>query len=337
MKQHFVAIDIGGSKISILARRVGSDRDIFGEKLKTPAKSGVEAVLRLLDQQIDKLAGGPAGLKALGVAVPGHVDDAGHVLWAGNLDGWVDLPLRQILEERYRAPVYVERDANCAALGEKWIGAAKGMNDFVFLALGTGVGAGLFLDGRLYRGAHFAAGEVGNMRLFSGKPAEDGGPAVSEIVGKRAIKRDAERATGRRMSAAEALERASAKRRLRRATRKVVEYLSASVMAISSVLDPEAILFGGGTSEAGEALLGRVRKRVAPLFGTRLMLAGLRTDSQLYGALWGAQNVAARRSSDAGRSAPLNLAEPLSKRSIRVKRSARSVAQRALSHRRRKR
>ena len=65
------------------------------------------------------------------------------------------------------------------------------------------------------------------------------------------------------MSAAEALEQAAEKRRLRRATRKVVEYLSASVMAISSVLDPEAILFGGGTSEAGEALLARIRKRVA--------------------------------------------------------------------------
>jgi glucokinase len=157
MKQHFVAVDIGGSKISTLARRVGSDRDVFGEKLKTPAKSGVEAVLRLLDELIDELAGGPAGLKALGVAVSRHVDDAGHVLWAGNLDGWVDVPLRGILEERYEVPAYVERDANCAALGEKWVGAAKAMNDFVFLALGTGIGAGLFLNGRLYRGAHFEA------------------------------------------------------------------------------------------------------------------------------------------------------------------------------------
>jgi glucokinase len=327
MKQHFVAVDIGGSKISTLARRVGSDRDVFGEKLKTPAKGGVEAVLRLLDEQIDKLAGGRDGLKALGVAVPGHVDDAGHVLWAGNLDGWVDVPLRGILEERYEVPVYVERDANCAALGEKWTGAAKAMNDFVFLALGTGIGAGLFLNGRLYRGAHFAAGEVGNMRLFSGKA--EGGPAVSEIVGKRAIKRDAERATGRRMSAAEALEQAAEKRRLRRATRKVVEYLSASVMAISSVLDPEAILFGGGTSEAGEALLGRIRKRVAPLFGTRLIRAGLGTDSQLYGALWGALKVAEGRLPEAGKGASPNFEKRASRRLIRAKRSERSKGDRS--------
>jgi glucokinase len=248
----------------------------------------------------------------------------------------VDVPLRAILEERYEVPVYVERDANCAALGEKWIGAARAMNDFVFLALGTGIGAGLFLNGRLYRGAHFAAGEVGNMRLSSGKA--EGGPAVSEIVGKRAIKKDAERATGRRMSAAEALEQAAEKRRLRRATRKVVEYLSASVMAISSVLDPEAILFGGGTSEAGEALLGRIRKRVAPLFGTRLIRAGLGTDSQLYGALWGAQKVAQMRSSErgkAGKGASPSIEKPGSRRLIPAKRSARAAVDR--SPRRRKR
>jgi len=174
MKQHFVAVDIGGSKISTLARRVGSDRDVFGEKLKTPAKSGVEAVLRLLERACRRPRR-PEGARRRGARSRGRCGSC--TLGGGNLDGWVDVPLRGILEERYEVPAYVERDANCAALGEKWVGAAKAMSDFVFLGLGTGIGAGLFLNGRLYRGAHFAAGEVGNMSARSrGMP--NGPPAA---------------------------------------------------------------------------------------------------------------------------------------------------------------
>ncbi len=76
-----------------------------------------------------------------------------------------------------------------------------------------------------------------------------------------------------------------------------MEHLSVSVVAICSLLDPEAVVFGGGTSEAGEALLGRIRNRAAPLFGTRLILAGLGANPQLYGALWGALQLAERKPS----------------------------------------
>ena len=298
MKRHLVAVDIGGSKTAILVQDARHGRRVYSEKLKTPAHGGLGVMLRLLDGQIDGLPGGRASVKALGVAVPGHVDDTGHVVCAGNLDGWVDVPLRSQLEERYQVPVFVERDANCAALGEKWMGAARKMDDFVFLALGTGVGAGLFLDGAIYRGVHFAAGEAGDMAFPAGKRKERPLPTISDVVGKNAIKKAARRATGEKLSAAEALERAAKQRRLLRATRNVVEYLSACVVAISSLLDPEAILFGGGTSEAGEPLLKRIREAVAPqhVVRARLMLAGLGTESQLYGALWGARNAASASS-----------------------------------------
>jgi glucokinase len=301
MKRHLVGFDIGGSKTAVLVREAGSEREVYANKVKTPAKHGVGAMLRLLDRHIDEIPGGRASMKALGVAVPGHVDDRGNVLSAGNLDGWANVPLREKLEERYQVPVFVEQDANCGALGEKWVGAAKEMNDFVFVALGTGVGAGLFLNGAIYRGAHFAAGEVGDMSFPAGKPGKpdkDAHPTVADVVGKRTIKKKAERATGEKMSAAEALERARTERRLERVAGKVVEYLSTTVVAISSLLDPEAIVFGGGTSEAGDALLTRVRECVAPrhVVRARLMLAGLGSRSQLYGAIWGAQRVAQSRS-----------------------------------------
>ena len=282
-------------------REAGSGRDVYADKLKTPASAGVEGIIRLVDEQIDNLPGGRSSIRSVGV--PGHVDPAGHVLCAGNLKGWVNVPLRTLLEDRYRAPVFVERDANCGAIGEKWRGAAVEMNDFVFLALGTGVGAGLFLDGRVYRGAHHAAGEAGDMVFPMHRGEKDRPATVSDVVGKRAIKKKVKRVTGEKMSAAEALEQSRRRPRIERATRDVVEYLSTSVVAICSLLDPEAILFGGGTSEAGEALLERIRQRVPPrlLLRARLLLAGLGSDSQLYGALWGAMKAANLATPDARR------------------------------------
>ena len=231
-------------------------------------------------------------MAALGLAVPGPVDPHGKVVRAGNLEGWVDVPLRALLEKRYGVPVFVERDSSCGALGEKWCGAATEMDTFVFLALGTGVGAGLFLDGRLYRGAHFASGEAGELAFFCGEKRTN----LSEVVGKNAIKKRVSRAIGKKLNAAEALARARKKSRLARATQPVIEQLTGAVVAIGALLDPQAIIFGGGTSEAGAALLSRLRKEVRGYLETvpRLMLAKLRGDAQLYGALWGAIHASQR-------------------------------------------
>ena len=292
MRRHLVAFDIGGSKVAVKGVEADGEREVYAAKLKTPADDGVPAMLLLLDAQIAKVPGGRSSLSALGIAVPGHVDDTGRVQQAGNLRGWRDVPLRKQLEDRYAVPVFVEQDANCGALGEKWRGAAKKMDDFVFLALGTGVGAGLFVGGSLYRGAHFAAGEAGDMTFPSDERDEE--TRLSDVVGKETIKKRAKKATGKKMSAAEALKKAPRMRALRSVARDVVEHLSSSVVAISALLDPEAIIFGGGTSKAGNPLLKMVRERVAPLGVVRaqLLLAKLGSESQLYGALWGAQQVA---------------------------------------------
>jgi predicted NBD/HSP70 family sugar kinase len=287
MKRHLVAFDVGGSKIAVLAREPRGGRDVLADKVKTPAGGGVEAVLGVIDAQLDRLPGGRAAAAALGVAFAGRVDAGGRVLQAGNLAGWEDVPLRAILEDRYGAPAYVERDASCGALGEKWCGAAVDMEDFAFLSLGTGVGAGLFLGGRLHRGAHDAAGEAGDVAF------PPGWGTVGGVLSKRVLKRTARRIFGEKLTTAEAFTRARRDERLRRATRKPVDYLAGLVIALAALLDPEAILLGGGTSEAGEALLRRLRRRIPRhLARTRLALAGLGARSPLYGALWGAGEAA---------------------------------------------
>ena len=117
MRRHLIGVDIGGSKTAILVHEAKTHRKVFTEKVKTPADGGVGAMFQLLDDWIDKLPGGRSSVRALGVAVPGPVDGEGHVVRAGNLSGWVDVPLRRQLEERYRVPVFVERDANCGVSG----------------------------------------------------------------------------------------------------------------------------------------------------------------------------------------------------------------------------
>jgi glucokinase len=276
-----VAVDIGGSKIALLARQGLDGADLLADKIRTPRDSTVKTVLSL----IDAFVGGVPGrrIAAIGVAVPGHVDERGHVRRAGNLRNWRDVPLKKLLEKRYRAPAFVEGDANCGALGEKWRGAAREMDDFVFLALGTGVGAGIVLDGTIHRGVHAAAGETGDLVIR--------GTTVSEVVGKRSIQKAARKAIGKRLRSADALRRAESDPRLEKATRDAVESLATSVTALWSILDPEAIILGGGTSKAGQPLLRQIRRRVAPL-KPRLLLAALGSQAQLYGALWGAGQVA---------------------------------------------
>src|SRR5262249_12079280 len=105
-------------------------------------------------------------LFAIGIGAPGMTDvTTGRVISANNLAGWTNVPLRELVQARFKAPVQVDNDANMAALGERWQGAARHVNDFGFLALGAGVGAGVVIGGRLHRGHHWYAGEISRMTL----------------------------------------------------------------------------------------------------------------------------------------------------------------------------
>jgi len=142
--------------------------------------------------------------------------------------------------------------------------------------------------------------------------------AVSDVVGKRAIKKKVKRDTGEKMSAAEALEQSRRKPRLERATRDVVEYLSTSVVAICSLLDPEAILFGGGTSEAGAPGTDSPARSPAAPLARAPVLAGRGSDSQLYGALWGAAKAAHLPTPDARRATSANRSSEAQERAARL-------------------
>ncbi len=292
-----VGLDIGGTKTALLAwdlpTRSAMGQDVF----PTPTELGPEAMVDRLVAAIDSLLSQCGrerpNLRGLGVAVPGLVDaEAGIVLTAGNLEGWSRVPLCDLLAARLHIPVVIEHDANAAALGERWRGAARNLESFAFVALGTGIGVGIVINGQLYHGAHHAAGELGDLvvgREFLGQ--ERGGQGnLAQLIGGKTLRRRAKQATGDDLSAADVISRADEDAELAAMADEVDDYLAMAIIAIAALLDPEAIIVGGGTAEAGEDLLDPVRERVArevpalPL----IIASALGSEAQLYGAVFAA-------------------------------------------------
>jgi predicted NBD/HSP70 family sugar kinase len=292
-----VGVDIGGTKTALLAWDLTTDAVLAQDVFETPTEIGPEAMVDRLVAAADTLLAGcgqeRATLRGIGVAVPGLVDaKAGIVLTAGNLDDWSRVPLRDLLEDRLQIPVFIEHDANAAALGERWRGAARDLENFAFVALGTGIGVGIILGGQLYRGAHHAAGELGDLvvgREYLGQ--ERGGQGnLAQLIGGKTLRRRAKQVTGDDLSAAEVISQADNDAELAEMAEAVDDYLAMAIIAIAALLDPEAIIVGGGTAEAGEDLLDPVRERVArevPALPI-IIASALGSEAQLYGAVFAA-------------------------------------------------
>jgi predicted NBD/HSP70 family sugar kinase len=292
-----VGVDIGGTKTAVLAWDLTAGAVLAEDVFPTPTEAGPESMVDCLVAASDALLAGcgqeRANLRGIGVAVPGLVDaEVGVVLTAGNLDGWSRVPLCDLLEAQLHVPVAIEHDANAAALGERWRGAAGDLQSFAFVALGTGIGVGIVINGQLYRGAHHAAGELGDLvvgREFLGQ--DRGGQGnLAQLIGGKTLRRRAKQATGDDLSAADVISRADDDAALAAMAEEVDDYLAMAIIAIAALLDPQAIIVGGGTAEAGEDLLDPVRERVArevpapPL----IIASALGPEAQLYGAVFAA-------------------------------------------------
>ncbi len=292
-----LGVDIGGTKTALLAWELTTDAVLSQDVFPTPTEIGPEAMVDCLVAAIDTLLAAcgqqRADLRGIGVAVPGLVDaGAGIVLTAGNLAGWSRVPLCDLLEAQLHIPVAIEHDADAAALGERWRGVAREMENFAFVALGTGIGVGIVVNGRLYRGAHHAAGELGDLvvgREFLGQE-RDGQGNLAQLIGGKTLRRRAKQATGNDLSSADVISGAEDDAALAVMADEVADYLAMAVIAIAALLDPEAIIVGGGTAEAGEDLLDPVRERVArevPALPT-IIASALGSEAQLYGAVFAA-------------------------------------------------
>jgi predicted NBD/HSP70 family sugar kinase len=239
------------------------------------------------------------------IGSPGVVDErSGAMRLAGHLSGWDGSGVLEALGDRLGSSLAVENDINLAALGEQAHGLGKGVPNFVFISVGTGIGMGIVLDGQLHRGARGAAGEIGFLPLGEGKAGIDANPrdanhrdankrnrdSLESVASAEAVVANARRLGMRNVvSAKQVFEstRTSNKAGLA-AVRLEAEHLARAVAAITAVLDPELVVLGGGIGRNGDLLLAPMSKRLEkllPLGPPPLVVSALGDDAVVLGAL----------------------------------------------------
>ncbi len=195
-------IDLGGTNIK--AGIVDEDQKILAEgsvptKVERPYKEVIRDMAELVKKLLKQIDVKEEALGGIGIGSPGTVDAAkGIVLYSNNF-GWNNVPLIKEMQQYFTCPIAVSNDANCAALGEVKAGAAKEIANAVLLTLGTGVGGGVVIDGKVFEGAHAGGTELGHTSLiFGGEPCTCGRKGcVEAYVSATALIRDAKRAAQR--------------------------------------------------------------------------------------------------------------------------------------------
>jgi glucokinase len=248
-------------------------------------------------------------LRAIAAGAPGVTDvDEGVVIATSYLMGWRDVPLRALLEARLGVPAAVENDVNTAAIAEHQIGAGQGIRDFVFIAVGTGIGAGIVLNGKLFHGMNWSAGEIGYMLVpgVSVKPVERGEPgALESIVGGEGIRAQWERLwredltpLSRELVATEIFDHAAAGDSLAQTVlNKSAQTLGYAIYNLAVALNCPLFVLGGSVGmhpalwNATQEILAQRDKRVQP----KLVRSTLGSDAQVNGAIWLAIETASSR------------------------------------------
>jgi glucokinase len=173
--KYVLGVDLGGTNISVGAIPEGDGAELGVRLEDTPTAAGAEAVVdrivsmieEVIEEAITVNGARREDFLGVGIGAPGPLDRRnGVVIVAPNL-GWRDFPLRDAVADRVKLPATLDNDANCATLGEWWRGAAQGTTNVVGLTIGTGIGGGIVLDGKLYHGASDVAGEIGHTTIDS--------------------------------------------------------------------------------------------------------------------------------------------------------------------------
>ena len=273
-----LAVDFGGTKTTIArVDQLGA----VTERQRLPAA-------RTLHGSVDQIARRAGGAAAVGVIVPGIYASSTGRAWCPNLWGPDDVPLLTLLRDRIPAPVVVDSDRSGYVLGEAWLGAARGMRDVAFVAVGTGIGVGILSGGRVMQGAHGIAGAAGWFALDPAWnelyratgcwEAESAGPAIARHFGAADAGTVVQAARDGQRLALDVLDRAA-------------RYCAMGIANLVSLLNPEAVVLGGGVMQgAGDLLLDRIRSdarrwaQPMAMARCRIELTQLGEDAGLLGA-----------------------------------------------------
>jgi len=277
------AVDIGATSIDVALTTLGSEllaRRGEPADVRDGPQSTLGRVKFLLSELLDEQAANARDVLAIGVGVPGPVEQASGLLTVPPImPGWDRFPIREAFAGEYAAPVFVDNDVNVMALGEHWSGVAKGVDDMMFVKIGTGIGSGIIIGGHLHRGTQGCAGDFGHICVDPDGPLCTCGNAgcLEALAAAPAIVLQAERCAREGESpllmallrekgeltmkvVGEAARRGDycALTIIRKSGRLIGQTLASAV----NVVNPSMIVIGGGVSRVGNALLAEVRSAV---------------------------------------------------------------------------
>jgi len=300
----YVTVDIGGTHIRAATFLRDSTQPIKHQRTSTHSADG--ALLDRISTLIETVWPEKEKVKAISVASPGPLDPkSGVILATPNIPEWRDFPLGPKLADRFGVPVYIDNDANLAALGEWRYGAGKGYHDVLYLTISTGIGGGVIVNDQLLRGARGMGAELGHVTVLPDGPlcscgqpghleALASGPAIVRFVreqlaaGAQSALKANPGLTARQIAEAAGQGDALA----RQAFQQAGEYLGLALASLIHIFDPSIVIFGGGVSQSGRLLFdpmkASLRKYIFhPAFLNNLAIktAALGDDAGLLGAL----------------------------------------------------
>ena len=305
------AVDLGATSIDVALTTLGGE--IMAHRAESAdIREGPREILgrvkALIAELLEEQSSEPRDVLSIGIGVPGPVEQASGVLRSPPImPGWDRFPINNFFAGEYAAPVFVDNDVNVMALGEHWGGVGKGVDNMLFVKLGTGIGGGIIVDGRLYRGMQGSAGDIGHISVDPNGPVCTCGNlgCLEAMAGAPAIVIKAERLAreGHSPALGEILEEhgeltaedvgnaaGAGDYEALRIIREAGGIIGWTLASLVSVLNPSLIVIGGGVSQIGHSLLAEIRsavyQRSLPLATRNLpvVLSEIEGDSGVMGA-----------------------------------------------------
>lgn len=305
MSQYVFGVDIGGTTVKLgLFDTEGNLLDKWEIPTRTEESGSniLPDIAKAIQQKLEEKQLAKENVVGVGVGAPGPIDNQGVVHRAVNL-GWGVFSIKDTLEEIIKMPVMAGNDANVAALGEMWKGGGQGSSDLIVVTLGTGVGGGIIVDGKILTGVTGAGGEIGHIHVEDNESEKCGcgntgcleqyasATGVTRLANRKLAESEKESLLrGGEVSAKTVFDAVKAGDALAmEVAEEFGKYLGNCLAAIAGVVNPEAIVLGGGVSKAGEILINYIKpyyeKNV--FHGSRnvkFSLATLGNDAGIYGA-----------------------------------------------------
>lgn len=295
-KKYRIGVDVGGTNVKVaLVDKAGSI--VFTDTVPTRAEMGYEYtisnMIKAISDVMKEAKVTKDAVEGIGFGFPGQIDcDNGIVRLAPNIPGWVNIPIADIVSKEFGVPVKVDNDVRCAALAELNYGAGKGAQNLICITVGTGIGSGLIVNGKLVRGASNAAGELGHIKLqMENGPlcgcgdhgcleAFASGPAIVAMAeeyikgGKSTKYRELAKNEITPYYVCEAAKQGDV------VAKKIFEiigtYIGIGLSSVVNLLNPEKIVIGGGVADAGDLLFNPIKealvKRAMPIQGAAVQV-----------------------------------------------------------------